>query len=130
MFYYVFKLCYNLTMRLFVFHILFLALACFSFPAHASFWLHCAVDGKVIEADENSFKAEVLVGVVLGGHQEIGDACLKAGDTYDIEMDNHGLSAGDSVVLDYNYFDSMGPDGYISDTKWKILPSLDDESLE
>ena len=110
-------------MKAITFFAVFAALLVSALPVQASAWLHCKIEATVLDVDDTSYKIEVVSGTVVDGHQEKGVPCLKLGENYTIESNDHGLSAGQDVTFDYTYYSGMGPNGVVSDTKWKVLSS-------
>ncbi len=109
-------------MKLFLLIVLVLGL---SMPAQASSWLVCDVEAEVIGVNEQFFGIQVLSSVVTDGHSEKGSPCLEEKSLYIIEKDQHTLQRQDKITLNYSYYDSMTPNGPMSDTEWTVKAPSD-----
>ena len=111
----------NNLMKQFLLNLVFFTTLSVSNAAYASAWLHCSVQAQVVKTDETSFEIKVLSGTVLEGHQDTGTPCLDEGASYTIENADYELAEGQDLMLDYNYYSGMGPDGVVSSTQWQII---------
>jgi len=90
--------------------------------AHASFWIECEVSAVLTETEaEGKYNALIKKAVVTDGHDAKGGVCIKdlIGKNTEIEIEGTDIPVGESILLKYNFYNGMGPDGVVNVTSWK-----------
>lgn len=95
-------------------------------PAHASFWVECNVTAVLEEPGKDGlYPAKIIKAEVTEGHMPAGEPCLTnyIGKIRHIEMEGEVTPEADKeILLKYNYYNGMGPEGVVESESWQYLP--------
>lgn len=95
-------------------------------PAHASFWVECNVTVILDEPGQDGlYPAKIIKAKVTDGHMPAGEPCLTNYIDKVRNLDLEGEVApkqNQEILLKYNYYNGMGPEGVVESESWQYLP--------
>ena len=112
------------------------AVLALALPVQASSWLECEVQARLLDLQEapdgepHPARIRVLESVVSDGMAAIGSDCFEPGRELEIALTLPAVVPpgaapvpGARVHLEYRHYSAMGPQGPVSRTTWRLLPS-------
>lgn len=96
-------------------------------PAGASFWQSCRVTAEITAVgsvmDHPELGLHITAADTMGGSHASCDEMVGNDVTGIITKSPEGITfePGQSVVLDYIYYNAMGPNGVIDDLRWEYV---------